>query len=92
MVGGQLAHAHDHSRAASACQGDHSESEQNHSESGDSDAAGSHHCCHMHSPASVGRSYCHGMMIPKLADDILTKSDILPDPPVQEIEYPPQLS
>lgn len=94
MVGGQLAHAHDHAKAESTCHGSHSDAEQNRSESNGSDESTDfHHCCLIHAPAVVGRLYVHGMIFPHLTDShFLTKNDSLPDPPVQEIDYPPQLS
>lgn len=93
MLGGHLAHAYDHSEAVSDCQCSHLGAEHKHSDSrGSDDSKDSTHCCHIHAPAVVGRLSSHVMIFPHLTDSrFLTKNDSLPDPPVQEIDYPPQL-
>lgn len=92
LVGGQLAHAFYDGREI-ACQSSHSKSEQQHSETGAEDSPAPHHCCHSH-PTDIFAAWdSAGLASPHLRCGLLSVTDdSLPEPPVQEIDYPPQLS
>ena len=92
LVGGQLAHAYSDYRET-VCQTSHSDSEHHHSDSGASQSSESNHCCHTHPPANSVSLDSHGFVSPHLVCGTLpVTNDSVPEPPVQEIDYPPQLS
>lgn len=79
VVGAQLSHAlEDHSDVG--CESRHAEAEP-------------HHCCHAHSPASLVNLDSHATFIPPpVCGEASVMTHAIPDPPVREIDHPPQLS
>jgi hypothetical protein len=79
VAAAQLTHAfEDHSKVG--CDSRHAEAEP-------------HHCCHAHTPAHLVNLDSHNVFTPLLAcGEACTMSHAIPEPPVREIDHPPQLS
>ncbi|MFZ4483992.1 MAG: hypothetical protein ACOYOL_08445 [Chthoniobacterales bacterium] len=79
LATGQLTHAlEDHAEVA--CESRHADEE-------------SHHCCHAHAPASLVNLDSHPTFNrPPVCGEVGLMSLALPEPPVREIDHPPQLS
>jgi hypothetical protein len=79
LATGQVTHAfEDHSKVG--CESRHAEAEP-------------HHCCHAHAPANLVNMDSHATFNPPLVcgdAGVITHS--IPEPPVREIDHPPQLS
>lgn len=75
------------------CHAHHSDSDHDHSDATGTESTETHHCCHAHSPVNSVYSDSTGLMFPHLVCGNLAEiADSLPEPPVQEIDYPPQVS
>ena len=92
LVGGQLAHAYSDYREITG-QTRHSDSDHQHSDSGEDTSTSHHDGNHSHSPINVAIWEFAQLITPHFHSGKLSVAgDSIPEPPVQEIDYPPQLS